>query len=239
MNLILLHEEDDWIDQHQVLLRDHRADHIRQVLRANQGDQLRVGRVGGLKGTALVDRLDDQGVLITTELTTPASPRHRFDLILALPRPKMLRRIFRAVAEFGVHHLHLINTARVEKSYWQSPLLHPDKINAALFAGMERSMDTILPVVSQHRRFRPFVEDELKDLCAGRPCWIADQAGSIALSSVAGQPAVVMIGPEGGFVPFELALAESVVAQRVHLGQRILSVDTALTTVLAQALPLA
>ena len=47
MNLILLHEEDDWIDQHQVLLRDHRADHIRQVLRANQGDQLRVGRVGG------------------------------------------------------------------------------------------------------------------------------------------------------------------------------------------------
>ena len=60
-----------------------------------------------------------------------------------------------------------------------------------------------------------------------------------ALSSVAGQPAVVMLGPEGGFVPFELALAESVVAQRVHLGQRILSVDTALTTVLAQALPLA
>ena len=100
-------------------------------------------------------------------------------------------------------------------------------------------MDTILPVVSQHRRFRPFVEDQLKDLCAGRPCLIADHAGSSALSSVADQPSVVMIGPEGGFVPFELDLAESVVAQRVHLGHRILSVDTALTTVLAQALPLA
>jgi 16S rRNA U1498 N3-methylase RsmE len=50
-------------------------------------------------------------------------------------------------------------------------------------------------------------------------------------------PAVVMIGPEGGFVPFELELAESVIAQRVHLGGRILSVDTALTAVLAQALP--
>ena len=155
-------------------------------LEGNQGDQLRVGLVGGLKGTD-DRRLDDQGVLISRP-ATPASPRHRFDLILALPRPKMLRRIFRAVAEFGVHHLHLINTARVEKSYWHSPLLHPDKINAALFAGMERSMDTILPVVSQHRRFRPFVEDQLKHLCAGRPCLIADHAGSSALSSWLANP---------------------------------------------------
>jgi len=50
-------------------------------------------------------------------------------------------------------------------------------------------------------------------------------------------PAMVMIGPEGGFVPFELDLAEAVIAQRVGLGERILSVDTALITVLAQALP--
>lgn len=236
MNLILLHEEDDWVDHNRVVLRDHRAVHIRQVLKACQGDQLRVGRVGGLKGTAVVDRLDDQGILITTDLTTPASRRHSFDLVLALPRPKMLRRIFRAVAEFGVEHLHLINTARVEKSYWQSPLLHPDKINAALFAGMERSMDTICPQVHLHKRFRPFVEDQLTDLCAGRPCWIADQRATTALSSVADRAAVVMIGPEGGFVPFELALAESVLAEGVHLGHRILSVDTALTTVLAQSL---
>jgi len=51
------------------------------------------------------------------------------------------------------------------------------------------------------------------------------------------EPAVVMIGPEGGFVPFEVQLAESMDAKRVRLGARILSVDTALTTVLAQALP--
>jgi RsmE family RNA methyltransferase len=49
-------------------------------------------------------------------------------------------------------------------------------------------------------------------------------------------PAMVMIGPEGGFVPFEIELAEAVIAQRVGLGERILSVDTALITVLAQAL---
>jgi 16S rRNA U1498 N3-methylase RsmE len=46
-----------------------------------------------------------------------------------------------------------------------------------------------------------------------------------------------MIGPEGGYVPFEIDLAKKVIAQSAHLGQRVFSVDTALTTVLAQALP--
>jgi 16S rRNA U1498 N3-methylase RsmE len=88
--------------------------------------------------------------------------------------------------------------------------------------------------VHLHRRFRPFVEDELPNLCAGRPCWIADMDAPVSLAAVAAGPAVVMIGPEGGFVPFEVQLAESVRAQRVTLGERILSVDTALVTVLAR-----
>ena len=43
-----------------------------------------------------------------------------------------------------------------------------------------------------------------------------------------------MVGPEGGFVPFELDLAQRVIARPVHLGSRTLSVDTALTSALAQ-----
>ena len=149
----------------------------------------------------------------------------------------MLRRVLRTVAEFGVQNLHLIHSVRVEKSYWQSPLLHPEAIASALHAGLERSRDTLPPRVHLHRRFRPFVEDELTAICAGRPCWIADASGTTSLAQMPPVPAVVMIGPEGGFVPFEIELAERLIAQRVHLGARILSVDTALPAVLAQALP--
>ena len=81
------------------------------------------------------------------------------------------------------------------------------------------------------------MEDQLTQICAGRPCWIADMDAPVALSDCSATPAVVMSGPEGGFVPFEIQLAEKTIAQRVNLGTRILSVDTALTTVLAQALP--
>ena len=185
----------------------------------------------------MIEAVEASGVRLTVQLSEPPPPRHRFDLVLALPRPKMLRRILRQCAEFGVSELHLINSARVEKSYWQSPLLQPARLEEALLAGLERSRDTLAPAVHLHKRFRPFVEDQLPVLCAGRPCWIADMGAPMSLAQAPPVPAVVMIGPEGGFVPFEVELAESVLAQRVGLGERILSVDTALITVLAQALP--
>jgi RsmE family RNA methyltransferase len=211
--------------------------HMREVLRAQVGDSLRVGLLGGLCGQGVIEALDPSGVRLSVQLSEQPPARHRFEIVLALPRPKMLRRILRQCAEFGIADLHLIHSARVEKSYWQSPLLQPARVEEALVAGLERSRDTIAPRIHLHRRFRPFIEDQLPGLCAGRPCWLADMGAPTSLAEAPPVPAVVMIGPEGGFVPFEVQLAESVIAQRVGLGERILSVDTALITVLAQALP--
>jgi 16S rRNA (uracil1498-N3)-methyltransferase len=236
MNLVLLRPT-DWVAADCVVLRDHRAAHIRAVLKAQVGDKLRVGLLGGLCGQGVIQALEPDGVKVRVVLSEPPPARHRFDIVLALPRPKMLRRILRYCAEFGIADLHLIHSARVEKSYWQSPLLQPDHLEEALLAGLERSRDTIAPRVHLHRRFRPFVEDELAGVCAGRPCWLADREAPLALADAPPLPAVVMIGPEGGFVPFEIQLAEAVIARRVGLGARTLSVDTALVTVLAQALP--
>lgn len=236
MNIVLLNQP-DWTSGDVVVLRDHRAVHIRKVLKAQVGDSLRVGLLGGLCGQGLIEAVEASGVQLRVQLSEPPPPRHRFDIVLALPRPKMLRRILRQCAEFGVANLHLIQSARVEKSYWQSPLLQPARVEDALLAGLERSRDTIAPRVHLHRRFRPFIEDKLPGLCAGRPCWLADMGAPMSLAEAPPGPALVMVGPEGGFVPFEVQLAESVQAQRVGLGERILSVDTALITVLAQALP--
>ena len=233
MNIVVL-DRSDWWDEEHVRLFDRRADHIRAVLRAAVGDSVRVGELNGLVGHGRICAIDADSVVLRVELSQPPPPRHRFDVVLALPRPKVLRRLFRTVAEYGVANLHLIHSARVEKSYWQSPLLAAERVHDALLAGMERASDTVVPQVHQYRRFRPFVEDQLKDICAGRPCWIAQMGASLALRETPPGDAVVMVGPEGGFVPFELELAQAVLAQPVHLGSRTLSVDTALTTALAQ-----
>ena len=144
----------------------------------------------------------------------------------------MLRRVFRTVAEMGVSALHLIHSARVEKSYWQSPLLRAERVDAALRAGLERSGDTRLPTVHMHSLFRPFVEDQLPQLIRDRDCWIAHPG---ATDSLAHKPSggIIMLGPEGGFVPFEVELAQVQGAHPVHLGARILSVDTAVPAALS------
>lgn len=239
MNIILLKKQDFIRNSSTVLIQDDRFVHIRRVLKPNVGQSLKVGLLGGSCGFGIVESIDSHGVVLQVVLNEPAPHRHPFDIILALPRPKMLRRILRTIAEYGVENLHLINSARVEKSFWQSPLLQPDKIHDALIAGMERSKDTFMTNVRLHQRFRPFVEDQLPDLCGDRTCWLTDISAtqSVVDIDISSKRAVVMIGPEGGFVPFEIELAIAKIARPVHLGGRTLSVDTAVTTVLAQALP--
>ena len=239
MNIILLKTQDFLSDSNTAVIRDYRLTHILKVLNPTIGQSLKVGLLGGDCGHGIIESIDSQVVRLKVVLNQSAPPRHQFDIVLALPRPKMLRRILRTIAEYGVKNLHLINSARVEKSYWQSPLLQPEKIHDALIAGMERSNDTLMTNVHLHKRFRPFVEDQLSHLCATRNCWITDMkaAKSAIELDIASTPAVVLIGPEGGFVPFEIELAISTNAQPIHLGGRTLSVDTAVTTVLAQALP--
>ena len=238
MNIILLRKHDFIHNSTKALIEDDRFVHILRVIKPNVGQSLKVGLLGGSCGYGIVESINSKRVIINVVLNEQAPNRHPFDIVLALPRPKMLRRILRTIAEYGVDNLHLINSARVEKSYWQSPLLQPEKIHDALMAGMERSKDTIMTNVSLHRQFRPFIEDDLPEICGDRSCWLTDMSANQSAIDVdiSSKPSVVMIGPEGGFIPFEIELAVSKIAHPIHLGGRTLSVDTAVTTVLAQAL---
>ena len=234
MNIILL-EQADWLSHDQVALNDRRFIHLRDILKTDIGAMVKVGMLNGDVGTGEVTSIDNYGARLRVTLDQAPPPRHPNDILLSLPRPKMLRRVLRTVAEMGVNTLHLVNSARVEKSYWQSPLLEPERIDAALRAGLERSADTRLPSVHQHPLFRPFVEDLLPDLMRNRGCWIAHPGAAHSLADQA-SGGIVMLGPEGGFVPFEVELAQAQGARPVHIGARILSVDTAVTAALSQTM---
>ncbi len=144
--------------------------------------------------------------------------------MLALPRPPMLRRVLQAVTSLGVKRVVLLHTARVEKSFWQSHAVGAEEIRAQLLLGLEQGRDTVLPVVEQERRFRPFVEDRLPDWAEGRRL-VAHPGGPPAASTP--DPVTLVIGPEGGLVPFELELLAAAGFEAVDLGPRILRVETA------------
>ena len=144
MNIVLL-ESEDWLDETRVQLLGRRHQHLHKILKVKVGDTLRVGALGGMRGVARVMACDQESAELWVTLNAPPPPRHPFKVILALPRPKMLRRVLRSCAEYGIAELHLVNSYRVEKSFWQTPLLGKDRIDEALRAGLERSGDTILP----------------------------------------------------------------------------------------------
>ena len=185
-----------------LLLSDRRHRHLREVLAVAAGDRVRVGEIDGRVGSAEVISIDEQSARLQVTLDGAPPAPLPVRLVLALPRPKMLRRILRCIAELGVKDLHLVNSYRVEKSFWQSPLLDEAALAPYLIEGLEQAMDTVLPRVHLHRRFRPFVEDELAALAAGSELLLADADAAHAYPDASTAPTVLIIGPEGGVLPF-------------------------------------
>lgn len=201
------------------------------------GRRLRVGLRGSALGEGIVERVDATHAFIRYRFDAPPPPPLPLTLVLALSRPKMLRRTLRCAAELGVKRIWLVNAARVDKSYWQSPLLAPQSLGRWIDAGLEQAIDTTAPVIELRQRLRPFVEDELPALAAGTQRLIAHPAASTPIQSADGKAITLAIGPEGGFNDFELALFARAGFTPVSLGPRVLRVETALPVLLANLFP--
>ena len=166
MNLLLL-EEADFISTDRVVLRDRRLKHMQEVHRSEVGDSLRVGRVGGLLGSAELLRLESREAELSVVFDREPPAKLPLTLVLALPRPKMLRRVFQTVATMGVPKVILVNSYRVEKSFWQTPFLEPAAVREQLILGLEQARDSVLPEIVIEKRFKPFVEDRLPAIVDG------------------------------------------------------------------------
>jgi len=233
VNLLLL-EEADFIAADLVVLRDRRLTHMQEVHRVAVGDSLRVGRIGGLMGSAEVLRLDANEAELRVSLDRPPPAKLPLTLVLALPRPKMLRRVFQTVATLGVPKVVLVNSYRVEKSFWQTPFLEPGAIREQLILGLEQTRDTVLPEVIIEKRFKPFVEDRLPAISAGTLGLVGHPGNYPPCPRGLEEPVTLAIGPEGGWIPYEIDLLGKAGLQPVQLGERILRVETAVTALLAR-----
>jgi len=221
-----------------VELRGRRARHVVRVLRAQPGQRLRVGVLGGLLGHAVVKALSDDGVVLESiELDTEPPAPLPVTLCVALPRPKSLRRVLHAATTLGVKRIVLMESWRVDKSYWQSPLLSPEAIRSVLLLGLEQAVDTILPAVEVKRRFRPFVEDEVPALVRGTTALVAHPGATDSMPTEIRGPLTVFVGPDRGFTPFEIDLLASSGVSARRLGLRVLRVDEAVPALLGRLLP--
>lgn len=234
MNLIIVQPQD--ISGDELVLTDQRAQHIHKVLRCQPGDNLRVGVLNGPMGTGRIISMALGRVCLRLKLDIAPPPAPALDLILALPRPVMLKRILVQAVTLGVNHIYLINANRVEKSFFSSTLVAAGGWREFLFKGLEQAVDTRMPGLSIHQRFRPFVEDILPPVLArrGGERIVAHPGGGTVIPAGAGSRAFLAIGPEGGWVDFEIEKFQAAGFGVFSPGPRIMRVDTAVPALMAQ-----
>lgn len=233
MNLLLL-EDADFLTPERVILKGRRLQHLHEVQRVVLGDNLRVGQLGGLMGQGQIIALNELCAELKVQLHQPAPAKLPITLLLAMPRPKMLKRVLQTISAMGVPRLILLNSYRVEKSFWQSPFLQSDAIREQLLLGLEQARDTVLPEVIIEKRFKPFVEDRLPALAAGTLGLTGHPGDFPACPRALEQPVTLAIGPEGGWIPYEVQLLEQAGLHPVQLGERILRVENAVPALLAR-----
>ncbi|HEY6004496.1 MAG TPA: 16S rRNA (uracil(1498)-N(3))-methyltransferase [Anaeromyxobacter sp.] len=236
MNLVLIEPEELGADG-TARLGGRRLAHVREVLGAGPGERVRVGMVGGRLGEAEVLSASERELVLRPALDADPPPPAPVSLLLALPRPKILRRVLQSAASMGVKRIVLLGSWRVERSYFASPLLAPAALREQLLLGLEQGRDTIVPEVAVHRLFKPFVEDELDGAFPEPSRLLAHPAGAPPIESLAprGPRAALAVGPEGGWTPYEAGrLAERGFAP-FSLGPRALRVDAAVPYAIGQA----
>ncbi len=234
MNLILLFL-DDFVDNTSLVrLQGRRLTHVLEVHRASVGDELCVGVLNGQVGFGKVTLLNRSVLEMEVRLERLPPPAPPLTLILALPRPKVLRRVLRSASGLGVKKIILLNCFRVEKSFWQSPFLNQAAVNDQLMLGLEQARDTVLPEVLLRPLFKPFVEDELPEVIRGTISLAAHPAASDPCPRDVKGAVTLAIGPEGGFIPYEVEKLVVCGFTPVQMGERILSVETAVPALLAR-----
>jgi RsmE family RNA methyltransferase len=234
VNLLLL-EPEDFVDATHVRIQGRRAEHLRKILRAELGAEFRVGRVDGALGHGQLTRLEhglaELEVQLDPDLALP--PPSPVVLAFALCRPPTLAKVLTQASAMGVKRFEIFHCRRVEKSYWESGAMQPEALRREMSLGLEQCIDTKMPTIRTHRRFRPFAEDVLGKETPS-PVRVADPSADPESSWVRRGSQTLVLGPEGGFIPFELQLFREQGFETFGLGPRILRVETAAVALLAQ-----
>jgi RsmE family RNA methyltransferase len=225
MNCLLIEPHEVEPNSDRVRITGRRRQHAEEILRASSGDILRVGIIGGRVGTARILRLDKEALDLEVQLERDPPPKRPLDLVLALPRPPVFRRLVSTIASLGVERLLIVGTARTEKSFWQSHVIGPEKMRERLLLGLEQAGDTMLPTVEFHRYFEPLLEDVLPRCLVGRRGLLAHPGATQPCPHAVGEPVTVFVGPEGGLVDYEVERLSEIGFEAVCLGLRVLRVE--------------
>ncbi len=242
MNRILL-EPNEIGAEDRAVLGGVRAEHVRSVLHGTVGQPLKTGVVGGKVGVSVIEAVTPTEIVVRCVHDQAPLPPW-CDLVLAPPRPRVMKRLLPQLATLGVRRLFLVGAEKVEKAFWGAQLLKPEIYRPLLIEGlMQGAVSTQLPEIHQEKRFVKWLsegdfamnfENQSFRIVAHPPLPgpVPISLGTVPTSS--GTVPVFAIGPEGGWTDKEVALLEAQGFVRHSLGSRILKTETATIALLSR-----
>lgn len=236
MNLVLI-DKADIGDDGMVHLDGAKARHILDILKADAGKCLKIGIINGPRGVGVVKAVTGDTVVMQLECGDVYPTKPDIDILLALPRPLVMKRLWSVLPTMGVGRIILTNASKVERFYFDTHWLDEESYMPRMIEGLEQAGDTRVPDVSIHRQLKIMLEDDL-DLMFPKGKRLVAHPGDDGTALGLIKPAekersLIAIGPEGGWTEHELDLLSEHGFDCVTMGWRTLRTEAACVSALA------
>ena len=223
-------------------LRDSERDHLAKVLRLTPGDIIVGFDNTGMEYTSIIDKIEDKSVTCRVLSTDhPDVEAHTAVYIVAgLSKGEKMEWVIQKGTELGMEGLLPLRTKRsimqLEGTKAQERVLRWQKIASEASKQSHRVrepqiskvcdwQDLAVHLPTETQWLIPYEEEKTQRLT------------SVLAAMVPERPIAILIGPEGGFDPAEVELAqEKLGAKSVSLGPRILRAETAALATLTMVL---
>ncbi|MFT3830022.1 MAG: RsmE family RNA methyltransferase [Opitutaceae bacterium] len=209
---------------------DPRARHLRAVLRRGVGEEFDLGVVDGPRGKGRVTALPPDGAVeFAAVLGQEPPPLAPLQLVIGLSRPQTARKILQECTALGVAALHFVQTGRGDPNYAQSTLWSSGEWREHLVEGAQQAFCTRLPAVTAGRPLAATLD--ALPAAALRLALDNYEATSgladFAMPATAPTAVALALGPERGWASSDRAALRAAGFALVHLGPRVLRVETA------------
>jgi 16S rRNA (uracil1498-N3)-methyltransferase len=224
--------EPDKLSVDRAILTGTSAHHLRHVLRFQPGDELVVFDGAGREAVGVLELYQGANAMIRIVRDTDTSTESALELVVApcMAKGRKVDLVVEKAVELGADRICVVTSDRtVTKLSEEAAIDRVDRWRRIAVAAAEQSGRTKMPVVERIRT--------LEEFCAARP---EDTLGLLFTAGAQPDPpatlrqrypethkVICVIGPEGGFEPEEIAMAEGYGFHSVGLGPRVLRAETA------------
>jgi 16S rRNA (uracil1498-N3)-methyltransferase len=170
-----------------------------------------------------VARVDRTSAAVTLGEVAPShEPAFRLDLLVPTCRLERASWLVEKATELGISGVHFLNTARAPRDLGEGSL---GRLRRVAVAALEQCHGSRLPEITGPHPWRALAG---LTVTAGPRRWYLDtEAAGAGWGEAGGESGALLVGPEGGWDPDERRDLLAAHWRPVHLGERVLRLETA------------